>query len=195
MKRGVTTAAFAPAIRILPASCAAASNPASVCCAEAAYRFAIRSQKQPVNTMPKLCTSLMNAPGPPLLGSVLGIWNWSVLKAWRGSEALWPGNARPMPRDSSSAVLSTKLRLRSIGAAASSACRVAGSPSAVSMAMQSPKASWKAPTSRKFTSKKSGRTESSRPWPTSCATTSVLAPEKKVVLPTVWWKNEKVSRS
>ena len=45
------------------------------------------------------------------------------------------------------------------------------------MATQSPKASWKAFTSRNGVSHRSGRRASSRPWPTSCATTSVLAPE------------------
>ena len=61
--------------------------------------------------------------------------------------------------------------------------------------MQSPNASWNALVSGKLLSQSSGRAWSSSAWPTSWATTSVLAPDQVVLAPVVKWKNLRLSPS
>jgi hypothetical protein len=70
--RGVISAPFVPAIRIFPAVCVAVNRLAGVLDPDAAKILTIKFQKQPLNSMPKLCASLMSAPGPPLDGNVCG---------------------------------------------------------------------------------------------------------------------------
>ena len=125
-----------------------------------------------------LWTSAIITSGPPLVGIVDGNCHLNLLSASRGLDAGWVGPSRSlMAFDRPSAVASTTFFLPRSGDAESTATRVALSPSAVMMAVTSPKASWNEPTSRKLALQKLGRAALSTAWPHSWATTSVLSPE------------------